>query len=325
MKITIHRSAFLTLAAALLGATAAPAQSPTFTVTATRPLGVFASAPRHAPDLHLVAAGDRLAPGLLLEARSGRSSSAFELEIGAASARCTIRGRAQSPQGPTLGGTCTEAAPTQGSIGLEVLLTAPAAVSCRLIATLSGTGSALPRTGCYAALGLRVGSSGGSWDTLRGAPLSLDLGVVVDPGGVPVRIDMEGLLAASEAGYEASVELRLVPEPVATPYGSSCATIRGRPFGASLSIQLQSGIRRGQAALLFGIRPLQQPLPFPGCTLLVDPVVVLGGYRTGIDGVANISLRLPPGPLDFRLQGGAADLTTGAVELTDGLVVTVPF
>src|SRR5690606_8214536 len=146
-----------------------------------------------------------------------------------------------------------------------------------------------------------------------------------DPAGLPVQIEMQGALDARSGDYEATVELRLVPEAIVSRYGTSCATLTARPFGSSLSLQVQSSVQLGQAALLFGTTAVQQPLPFPGCTLLVDPIVVLGGYRTGIDGNANISLRLPPGPLSFHLQGLAADQALSSVESTDGLVVTVPF
>lgn len=326
MDLTTPRPLLRILAAACAAALPATAQGPTFAVTTTQPLGVFADAPQHAPDVQVLPARSAVAPGFRLAAQSGRSSASFELAVAPTSARFTIRGRAASPQGPTHAGTCIDPTPTQGPVGLEVLLTTPVATACRLVVELSGQShTAQPTDTSHATLAVRVGNSGGAWDTGRVTPLRLDLGVTVDPTGVPVQIDMAGLLAATDADYEATVALSLVAEPTMTAYGQSCATLTGRAFGSSLSLQVHSGIQRGAAALLFGTRPVQQPLPWSGCSLLVDPMVALGGYRTGIDGIANISLRLPPGALDLHLQGVAFDPAGGAVETTDGAIVVVPF
>lgn len=306
-------------------AAAIAAQSPTITATALQPLGVFADAPGNAADVHVVPAQTTLSPSFSLVASSGSSTASFDVTTGATSARCTITGHADSPGGTTTGGTCVDPTPTPGPIQLEVRFSAPVPMSCRLIATLSGSTGPMPNGTASATVTVRVAGTGGTWDTSWTSPLQIDTGVTIDPTGVPVQIDMEGVLAAVTGDYRATVDLQLVPDAIVRSYGTSCATLTARPFGTSLYLQVHSSIQLGRAALLLGTKPLQQPLPFSGCNALVEPLLILGGYRTGIDGNANISLRLPRGPLQLQIQGVAADANVTTVETTDGLDVVIPF
>jgi hypothetical protein len=120
------------------------------------------------------------------------------------------------------------------------------------------------------------------------------------------------------------VEVFFVPGHRVTAFGENCADLHtDYPAKDTIDLHLQGVLQGSPTLFSVGFKKVNLTIGWPGCKLLVDPVVIVAGPRTDNVARARLRLPLPNEHIKVLAQGAIYEPWLNILQLSNGLEIEI--
>jgi len=158
-----------------------------------------------------------------------------------------------------------------------------------------------------------------------GVAVTKEFAATVDSNGTTVDVTVAtSAIATTQVTFGMDVEVAFVPGHRITAWGSNCADLHtGYPAKDTIDFHFQGALEGSPTMLIVGLKKVNVTIGWPGCQLLVDPLVILGGPKTDNNARATLRLPLPNDNIKVLAQGAIHEPWLNALQLSNGLEMEI--